>query len=98
MSSLEPRNESDLVAVKAGINVKYPEKSEYATSFGFTQPLAYKKTTVLAINPTQDVLSATGGRPLIKKIDYDPKTAISQTKNDHQWPKLEKRELFEWIK
>lgn len=26
MSSLEPRNEKDLIAVKAGINVKYPGK------------------------------------------------------------------------
>ncbi|RNA10851.1 hypothetical protein BpHYR1_053423 [Brachionus plicatilis] len=77
---------------------KYVEKSEYATSFSSAEPIAYSKTAEFTINPSQDVLSAGGGRPLARKIDQDPKIGISQTKHDHQWPKLEKRELFEWIK
>lgn len=77
---------------------KYVEKSEYSTSFAFNQPIAYSKTADFTINPSQDVLSAARGRPLARKIDHDPKVGVSQTKYDHQWPKLENRELFEWIK
>ena len=77
---------------------KYVEKSEYATSFQCSQPIAYSKTAPFSINPMQSVESATRGRPLARKVDYDPKLVTSQTHIDHQWPKLEKRELFEWIK
>jgi hypothetical protein len=75
----------------------FVEKSEYATSFTFSKPIAYTKTAEFTINPTQDVQSAGRGRPLARKIEYDPKLVTSQTHTDHQWPGLENREIFEWI-
>lgn len=104
--SIDPENYKRIPVTRKDLNIEnffdnlpnFVEKSEYAVSFSSYEPISYTKSVDFTINPSQDVVSAARGRPLARKIDHDPKIGVSQTQYDHQWPKLENRELFEWIK
>lgn len=73
-------------------------KSEYLERYSYDKSESYKDGKYV-INPKFDVVGASHGRPLAKKLEVDVKeTSTSQYNDAHDWPKREKRELFEWIR
>lgn len=74
-------------------------RSEYVERYAPTKPIAHQSEHAqYTINPKQDIVGASQGRPLAEKTEMSQKEKQTQYRDIHDWPKREKRELFEWIK